>query len=70
MHFCNALHMYMLHGRLTVCDRQLLCSVRSVPALVAFLHARGMWLQEGGGEGAVWPQHIENPFGLPSTCDA
>jgi tRNA-dihydrouridine synthase 4 len=62
--------MYMLHGRLTVCDRQLLCTVRSVPALVAFLHARGMWLQEWGGGRPVWPQRLDNAFGAPSTWDA
>jgi tRNA-dihydrouridine synthase 4 len=73
--------MYMLHGRLAVCDRQLLCTVRSLPALVAFLHARGLlqqeWGQEWGQWGVergsgrpVWPQHVENVFGAPSAGDA
>jgi tRNA-dihydrouridine synthase 4 len=67
--------MYMLHGRLTVPDRQLLCTIRCLPALLAFLHARGMWQEEeevmvGGKEGATayWPPDVDNIFGAPLSC--
>jgi tRNA-dihydrouridine synthase 4 len=62
--------MYMLHGRLTVPDRQLLCTVRCLPALLAFLHARGLWQQEEeGGGGAYWPPDVHNVFGAPLQFD-
>ncbi len=73
--------MYMLHGRLTVPDRQLLCTIRCLPALLAFLHARGMWQEEEEeqeeqeeeedgrkGAGAYWPPDVDNIFGAPSSC--
>jgi tRNA-dihydrouridine synthase 4 len=56
--------MYMLHGRLAVPDRQILCTIRCLPALLAFLDARGMWQAEGEGI-AQWPEHFQNMFAAP-----